>query len=88
MTWPDLAAVQQPPWPDAAEVERAVAQLRALPPLVFAGECDLHGNREYDLHGGNIGYIQAGRRPCGYLLRGRLLGRYVTRGGGGAIGHG
>ena len=41
MTWPDLAAVQQPPWPDAPEVERAVAQLRALPPLVFAGECDL-----------------------------------------------
>ena len=41
ITWPDLAAVQQPPWPDAAEVERAVARLRALPPLVFAGECDL-----------------------------------------------
>ena len=41
MTWPDLAAVQQPPWPDAEEVERAVAQLQALPPLVFAGECDL-----------------------------------------------
>lgn len=41
ITWPDLPAVQQPPWPDALEVERAVAQLRAMPPLVFAGECDL-----------------------------------------------
>ena len=48
----------------------------------------VHGNREHDLHGGNIGDIQAGRRPCGHLIRGRLLGRLVIRGGGGAIGHG
>ncbi len=41
ITWPDLPAAQQPPWPDQAELERAVAQLRLLPPLVFAGESDL-----------------------------------------------
>jgi 3-deoxy-7-phosphoheptulonate synthase len=40
ITWPDLPASQQPPWPDSGEVDRAIAQLRSLPPLVFAGEAD------------------------------------------------
>jgi 3-deoxy-7-phosphoheptulonate synthase len=31
---------QQPHWPDRMAVERATAQLRTKPPLVFAGECD------------------------------------------------
>jgi len=38
-----LVAAQQPNWPgghDGAQMKRAVADLRALPPLVFAGECD------------------------------------------------
>jgi 3-deoxy-7-phosphoheptulonate synthase len=33
-------ALQQPTWPDADELASAVATLRSLPPLVFAGECD------------------------------------------------
>ncbi|WP_372442110.1 class II 3-deoxy-7-phosphoheptulonate synthase [Nocardioides limicola] len=43
---PDLAslhamgAAQQPTYPDATAVDSAVATLRNLPPLVFAGECD------------------------------------------------
>jgi 3-deoxy-7-phosphoheptulonate synthase len=40
ITWPDLPAAQQPVWPDRAALEAAVADLRGLPPLVFAGECD------------------------------------------------
>ena len=32
--------LQQPTYPDAAAVDDAVARLRRLPPLVFAGECD------------------------------------------------
>ena len=40
LTWPDLPAAQQPRWPDAAALDAAVAELRLLPPLVFAGECD------------------------------------------------
>lgn len=40
LTWPDLAAPQQPTWPDAAGLEAVTTQLAALPPLVFAGECD------------------------------------------------
>jgi 3-deoxy-7-phosphoheptulonate synthase len=35
-----LPAVQQPEWPDAAALDGARASLAALPPLVFAGECD------------------------------------------------
>ena len=40
---PGLVAAQQPTWPGGPEgeaVKAAVAQLKALPPLVFAGECD------------------------------------------------
>ncbi len=33
-------AAQQPAYPDPAAVDAAVARLRTLPPLVFAGECD------------------------------------------------
>ncbi len=36
----ELPAAQQPDW-DEAELAAAVAELSALPPLVFAGECDL-----------------------------------------------
>jgi 3-deoxy-7-phosphoheptulonate synthase len=43
---PDLASLhalgpaQQPAYPDRAAVDAAVARLRTMPPLVFAGECD------------------------------------------------
>ena len=39
-TWRSLPALQQPDYPDAAALAAAVAELRSLPPLVFAGECD------------------------------------------------
>ena len=45
ISWPDLPAAQQPTWPDAAALDSAVAELRSLPPLVFAGECDLLADR-------------------------------------------
>ena len=40
ITWPDLPAAQQPVWPDQAALEAVIDDLRKLPPLVFAGECD------------------------------------------------
>ena len=40
ISWPDLPAAQQPVWPDPAALAAAVEDLRSLPPLVFAGECD------------------------------------------------
>jgi len=45
LTWPDLPAAQQPPWPDPDALAEVVAELRSLPPLVFAGECDLLTDR-------------------------------------------
>ncbi|HEX9775574.1 MAG TPA: 3-deoxy-7-phosphoheptulonate synthase class II [Actinomycetota bacterium] len=36
--WRDMTALQQPDWPDPAEVERVAKELRSWPPLVFAGE--------------------------------------------------
>jgi len=35
-----IGAAQQPTYPDQAALDAAVARLRVLPPLVFAGECD------------------------------------------------
>jgi 3-deoxy-7-phosphoheptulonate synthase len=37
-SWQQRAAAQQPDWPDHAALGAAVAELRQLPPLVFAGE--------------------------------------------------
>jgi len=41
IAWPDLPAAQQPVWPDAARLAEVTAELAVVPPLVFAGECDL-----------------------------------------------
>src|SRR5919206_175580 len=35
-----MGAAQQPNWPDRDALDAAVARLRKVPPLVFAGECD------------------------------------------------
>ena len=36
--WRELAAAQQPVWPDEDDLDRVLKELAALPPLVFAGE--------------------------------------------------
>jgi len=37
-SWHDLPILQQPDYPDAAQLESAIAKLRKNPPLVFSGE--------------------------------------------------
>jgi len=37
-SWREHTAAQQPDWPDPARLDAALAELRAVPPLVFAGE--------------------------------------------------
>ncbi len=37
-SWKRYTALQQPTWPDQIEVDRVLADLSQLPPLVFAGE--------------------------------------------------
>ncbi|MDF5753865.1 3-deoxy-7-phosphoheptulonate synthase class II [Spongiactinospora sp. TRM90649] len=39
-SWRDLPVDQQPDWPSRGELDKVVAELAGLPPLVFAGECD------------------------------------------------
>jgi len=37
-TWQAFPAAQQPEWPDAGALDRALKQIESYPPLVFAGE--------------------------------------------------
>lgn len=56
-------AAQQPNWPGGPQGEplaRAVAELKSLPPLVFAGECDELKARIADAAAGNAFWLQGG----------------------------
>jgi 3-deoxy-7-phosphoheptulonate synthase len=71
IVWPDLPAAQQPPWSDADELQAALDELSALPPLVFAGECDVMATRlaeaaqgrAFVLMGGDCAETFAGTTP-------------------------
>ena len=52
--------VQQPDWQDPAQVEEVVTQLAGLPPLVFAGECDLLRQRLAAVTRGEAFVLQGG----------------------------
>ncbi|WP_422631963.1 class II 3-deoxy-7-phosphoheptulonate synthase [Pseudokineococcus basanitobsidens] len=56
----DLPRVQQPAWPDAEALERATAELSALPPLVFAGEVDRLRSRLAEAAQGRAFVLQGG----------------------------
>lgn len=43
--WRSLPIRQQPAWPDPAVAEAVVAELKTVPPLVFAGEVDILRDR-------------------------------------------
>jgi 3-deoxy-7-phosphoheptulonate synthase len=55
-----LLAAQQPDWPDSSAVAAALAELRALPPLVFAGECDVLRDRLAAVSRGEAFVLQGG----------------------------
>lgn len=60
-SWRALPADQQPSWPDPAAVEAVTVELKALPPLVFAGEArqlrralgEVAAGRGFLLHSGD-----------------------------------
>jgi 3-deoxy-7-phosphoheptulonate synthase len=54
------SAKQQPEWPDADELNRVVKELKALPPLVFASECDLLTQRLADVSRGEAFFLTGG----------------------------
>ncbi|HZA88404.1 MAG TPA: 3-deoxy-7-phosphoheptulonate synthase, partial [Acidimicrobiales bacterium] len=53
-------AAQQPQWPDDEAVEAAVGELRRMPPLVFAGECDQLRRRLAAVSRGEAFLLQGG----------------------------
>jgi 3-deoxy-7-phosphoheptulonate synthase len=59
-SWLGRTAAQQPDWPDAARVEQVLAELAGLPPLVFAGECDLLRERLAAVSRGEAFVLQGG----------------------------
>jgi 3-deoxy-7-phosphoheptulonate synthase len=60
-SWRRLTADQQPNWPDPAAVDAVTAELRSMPPLVFAGEArqlrralaEVSAGRGFLLHSGD-----------------------------------
>jgi 3-deoxy-7-phosphoheptulonate synthase len=59
-SWQDKPAVQQPDWPDAGALDRALKQLANLPPLVFAGEARNLMTDLAEVQAGNAFLLQAG----------------------------
>lgn len=53
-------AAQQPNWPDQIELDSAVGELKSLPPLVFAGECDNLKARIAEAAEGKAFWLQGG----------------------------
>ena len=55
-----LGARQQPTYPDRAAHDAAIAKLRTMPPLVFAGECDELKAKLADVARGKAFVLQGG----------------------------
>ena len=59
-SWREHPALQLPTWPDAAVLDDVVVQLRALPPLVFAGEARRLTRALSSVQAGKAFLLQAG----------------------------
>jgi len=58
--WRGLPVAQQPDWPDPGRLRAVTAELAGLPPLVFAGECDLLRERLAAVARGEAFVLQGG----------------------------
>jgi 3-deoxy-7-phosphoheptulonate synthase len=59
-SWREYPAAQQPDWPDEGELDRALKQIAAYPPLVFAGEARSLQSALGQVAAGNAFLLQAG----------------------------
>jgi 3-deoxy-7-phosphoheptulonate synthase len=59
-SWQGFPAEQQPEWPDAADLDRALKQIGSYPPLVFAGEARSLQSSLAQVASGNAFLLQAG----------------------------
>jgi 3-deoxy-7-phosphoheptulonate synthase len=60
VAWKDREALHQPQWPDRARLEEVKRKLRALPPLVFAGEARQVRAALAEVSAGRAFLLQAG----------------------------
>ncbi len=59
-SWQAFPVQQQPEWPDAADLDRALKQIASYPPLVFAGEARSLQASLAQVAAGNAFLLQAG----------------------------
>lgn len=59
-SWQSFPAEQQPDWPDAGDLDRALKQIASYPPLVFAGEARSLQASLAQVAAGNAFLLQAG----------------------------
>ncbi|MFZ9629070.1 MAG: class II 3-deoxy-7-phosphoheptulonate synthase [Ilumatobacteraceae bacterium] len=59
-SWQSFPALQQPDWPDQADLDRALKQIASYPPLVFAGEARSLQSSLAQVAAGNAFLLQAG----------------------------
>ena len=59
-SWQTMPAHQQPEWPDSADLDRALKQIRSYPPLIFAGEARSLRSLLAHVAAGNAFLLQAG----------------------------
>ncbi|MGB1271676.1 MAG: class II 3-deoxy-7-phosphoheptulonate synthase, partial [Endozoicomonas sp.] len=59
-SWRDMPMLQQPEYPDQANLNKVEQQLAAMPPLVFAGEVNELRNRLADATAGKAFLLQGG----------------------------
>src|SRR6202050_5724603 len=58
--WPEVASPRQPDGPDPEHLAQVTDELASLPPLVFAGECDLLTERLAAVTRGEAFVVQGG----------------------------
>src|SRR5215469_9547192 len=71
-SWRGLPAAQQPDWPDSGHLTAVTEELAGLPPLVFAGECDLLTERLAAVARGEAFVLQGG--DCAETFAGSTAG--------------
>src|SRR6187200_3394756 len=59
-SWRGVPALHQPAWPDEEQLAAALAELRRLPPLVFAGEARRLRESLAEVAAGRAFLLQAG----------------------------
>ncbi|MEX5294905.1 3-deoxy-7-phosphoheptulonate synthase class II [Kocuria sp. CPCC 205268] len=75
--WRELAADQQPTWGDHPDFAASIAELNAVPPLVFAGEVDQLRDRLAEVAHGRAFFLQGG--DCAETFEGATADRISAR---------